>query len=167
MAAPLHFDLDEEITKPDIVPVPNPHVVSNNERRKNRRRGRGIHVHWFYGERRNDDRRRKTDRRGRLRAAVCVEVEETVGRWVFYRYTSDMSSTGLSVPHASPHSRGTTVLLKFTLPDEQEGEQIRCLATVLGPYRGHEGMRYHFLWLTANDAKRLDRFLEQQIKPAK
>ncbi len=157
-AAARRFDPDAEVT--EIVPalqlVPAPGL---GDRRGGERRGTGIPVIWFHGERRLKARR-GGERRNEKRAPVCLELEELSGRYTFWRYTADLSEGGLSVRHAIPHPKGSLVLLRFSLPDDREDELVRVWARVVGVRDGGEGMRYRFVGLSRADRARIEAYLD-------
>ena len=60
------------------------------------------------------------ERRSNRRIPVEMWVEEVRGRDYYFQRSGNLSVGGMYLDKSIPHPRGTTVQLKFTLPDETE-----------------------------------------------
>lgn len=140
--------------------VPGILAVVNDRRNDDRRGHRTLGARVGDGERRRDHReRRKGDRRGFARLAIELPVEERCGNETYWRVTQDLSVLGLSMKFATPHPPRTMVSLRFTLPDDEEGEYISTHGLVTTAIAGGEGMRVKFVALDAKHARRIGRFV--------
>ena len=83
-----------------------------NDRRQLERRAERSTVE---AERRNAERRRG-DRRSCARTPLDLWVEEEKGNELYFRRTGNVSLGGLYFEQTIPHTLGTTVRLRFSLP---------------------------------------------------
>lgn len=117
------------------------------------RRGSGIPVVWYHGDRRIGARRAIEAPVEAPLVAYGAELIERVGGHEFHRYTESISRDGLLVRFAVPHPRNTLVRLSLTLAD---GQPLKVWARVLGPVEERRGMRYRFVGLSREDRARLE-----------
>ena len=116
------------------------------------RRGSGIPVVWYHGDRRIGARRAIEGAAEAPLVPYGAELLERVGGHEFHRYTESASRDGVLVRFAVPHPRNTLVRLSLPLPD---GAPLKAWARVLGPVEERRGMRYRFVGLGREDQARL------------
>jgi len=111
-------------------------------------------------ERRHADRRRG-ERRSSARTPLDLWVEEEKGNELYFRRTGNVSLGGLYFEQTIPHTLGTTVRLRFSLPGpvarviETRAEIVNTPDDVDGL-----GMGLRFIDLGAADAAALQQFID-------
>jgi hypothetical protein len=131
------------------------------DRRKNERRsgqaGAGI------TERRSTNDRRHKDRRESPRVPLELWMEEVSGEDVYFRRTGNVGEGGVYFDRAIPHSLGTMVTLKFSLPGDKEmviarGEVVSAAGSEQGL-----GMGVKFLNVEGDGQKRLREYIVKRL----
>ena len=109
-------------------------------------------------ERRADDRR-DGDRRLAARAPLDLWVEEERGNELYFRRTGNVSQGGVYFEQTIPHSLGTQVKLRFSLPGETE--VIEAFGEIVNTpdVKDGLGMGLKFIEMSAAHTKRLEAFL--------
>lgn len=128
-----------------------------SERRQAERRAERATIE---AERRQSDRRRG-DRRTSARTPLDLWVEEEKGNELYFRRTGNVSVGGLYFEQTIPHTLGTTVRLRFSLPGpttrviETRAEIVNTPDDVDGL-----GMGLRFIELAETDKAALQLFID-------
>ena len=130
--------------------------MSGNDRRVQERRRGDLSVR---PDRRSAGERRTVDRRSDTRVAVELWMEEVSGQDVLFRRTGNLGLGGVYFDKAIPHAVGTTVTLRFALPEEQEmivarGEVVSAAGTSDGL-----GMGVKFIAIEGQGEARIGHFI--------
>lgn len=127
-----------------------------DRRRANRRqRNEPVEVERRQGERRRGDRRQNA------RAPLDLWVEEEKGNELYFRRTGNISPGGIYFEQTIPHSLGTRVKIRFSLPGnadviEAEGEIVNTPEVKDGL-----GMGLEFRDLDAATQKRIQKWVDE------
>lgn len=128
-----------------------------NDRRRAERRAQSVVVQ---NERRSGDRRRG-DRRTSARTPLDLWVEEERGNELYFRRTGNVSLGGLYFEQTIPHTVGTTVRLRFSLPGP-EARVIETRAEIVNTPDAVDGlgMGLRFVELADGDRLALQQFID-------
>ncbi len=110
---------------------------------------------------------RKSERREDNRIEIELWMEEVSGDDLYFRRAGNLSAGGVYFDAAIPHTAGTVITLKFSLPDTPgEDHMIHAKAEVIS--NGHEakgvGMGLKFLSVEGDGKKRIADYLESVIE---
>ena len=101
------------------------------------------------------------ERRRAVRVSVVIPIEVRDDRGFSLHSCSDLSVGGVYFDRAIPHSVGSKVELKFTIPGEERA--IRCAGEVANVPDVHEyGMGVRFVGLAAADEAMLLAFIGEE-----
>ena len=130
--------------------------MSSPDRRREERRNQAVNVST---DRRGQDRRTQ-DRRQSARVPLDLWVEEEKGNELYFRRTGNVSAGGIWFEQTIPHTLGTKVRLRFSLPS---GEMIEAQAEIVNTPQSKDGlgMGLQFLEMTASAREALDRYLSE------
>lgn len=136
-------------------------MSAKTDRRQGDRRVRKLSVEP--DRRQGGDRRKHADRRGSVRAAMDLWVEESHGEDVYFRRVGNLSLGGVFFEQTIPHRVGTRITLKFSVPGheriiEASGEVVNTPGAKDGL-----GMGVRFLALHAHDRELLRSYIEEVV----
>jgi c-di-GMP-binding flagellar brake protein YcgR len=105
--------------------------------------------------------RRSGDRRHAARAPLDLWVEEDHGDELYFRRTGNLSRGGVYFEQTIPHSLGTKVRLRFTLPGDSEVIEAIGEIVNMPNVKDGLGMGLSFLEISPAHQLRLDAFVER------
>ncbi len=101
----------------------------------------------------------RQERRSAQRIPAEMWVEETTDRELYFQRGANISVGGLFLERTIPHNLGTTVNLRFTLPDETKPISVKGEIVSVGDSDSDLGMGVKFLNLSDEDRQRIERFI--------
>jgi uncharacterized protein (TIGR02266 family) len=103
------------------------------------------------------------ERRRWPRVALVAEIAYSADSPAMLRQITDVSHGGLFVDTATPLPEGTTLRLRFALPDQAEPLTLEAAVAWQQP---HVGMGLRFTKLAPRDKAAIDRFVAATLGPA-
>lgn len=104
------------------------------------------------------------DRREWPRIPVEMWVEESTDRELYFQRGANISVGGIFLQRTIPHTRGTEINLRFTLPGDASPVKVRGEIVNVGDHADDLGMGVKFLDLADGDRERIERFIERAEK---
>jgi uncharacterized protein (TIGR02266 family) len=104
------------------------------------------------------------DRREWPRIPVEMWVEESTDRELYFQRGANISVGGIFLQRTIPHTRGTEINLRFTLPGDASPVKVRGEIVNVGDHADDLGMGVKFLDLADADRKRIETFIERAEK---
>ncbi len=106
------------------------------------------------------------DRREWPRIPVETWVEESSDRELYFQRGANISVGGIFLQRTIPHTRGTVINLRFTLPGDASPVKVRGEIVNVGDHADDLGMGVKFLDLDDDDRKRIESFIARTEKTA-
>jgi len=88
-------------------------------------------------------------------------VEESTDRELYFQRGANISVGGIFLERTIPHSKGTVVNLRFTLPEDTSPIKVKGEIVNVGEDPSELGMGVKFIGLTDADLKRIEQFIER------
>lgn len=107
------------------------------------------------------DTKESNDRRSARRIPVEMWVEESTDRELYFQRGANISVGGIFLERTIPHSKGTVVNLRFTLPEDTSPIKVKGEIVNVGEDPSELGMGVKFIGLTDADLKRIEQFIER------
>jgi hypothetical protein len=128
----------------------------NTDRRRKDRRDKSLAVE----DNRRQTHRRKRDRRKFVRAPIDLWVEEEKGDELYFRRTGNVSVGGLFFEQTIPHTLGTKLTVRFTLPGDSR--VIEAIGEVVNTPKSKDalGMGVNFVEISEDNLEIVASFVE-------
>ena len=115
-------------------------------------------------ERRKSERREGLDRRGSVRVAIDLWMEELRGDELHFRRSCNISLGGVFFEQSIPHPVGTKVMLRFALPGAKTEMSAQGEVTSASKGEAGLGMGVRFSEISDEHRQQLQQFIDDVTK---